>query len=170
MFFLFPASNPHIFFTAQLFNMCCMSSQGGQWRRPCNFWKPDFMSLPWVWSDNYLSIFELFSFFELFWTFLNFYQLQAGRACAAGFLPGVSSDDCTTHFVWLFNFSTREFIELIGFIVFFCFFFNFTYFCSSYLQFHFWPHGTYLDVAVSSKNWFYLFVPNSSKSIHFSFT
>ena len=116
--FLFPASNPHIFFTAQLFNMCCMSSQGGQWRQPCNFWKPHFMSLPGVWSDDYLSIFELFSFFELFWTFLNFYQLQAGRACAAGFLPGVSSDDCTTHFVWLFNFSTRDFIKVIGFLVF----------------------------------------------------
>ena len=118
VFFLFPASNPHIFFTAQLFNMCCMSSQGGQWRQPCNFWKPHFMSLPGVWSDDYLSIFELFSFFELFWTFLNFYQLQAGRACAAGFLPGVSSDDCTTHFVWLFNFSTRDFIKVIGFLVF----------------------------------------------------
>ena len=149
--------------------MCCVSSQGGQWRRPCNFWKPHFMSLPGVWSDDYLSIFELFSFFELFWTFLNFYQLQAGRACAAGFLPGVSSDDCTTHFVWLFNFSTREFIELIGFIVFFLFFLQF------YLFLFLLPSISllapwYLDVAASCKNWFYLFVPNSSKSIHFSFT
>ena len=112
----------HTYFSQHNYSTCaaCPARGGGQWRRPCTFWKPHFMSLPGVWSDDSDDL----SIFELFWTllaFLNFFELlpAAGfSACAAGFLPGVSSDDCTTHFVWLFNFSTRDFIKLIGFIVF----------------------------------------------------
>ena len=111
-FFLFPASNPHIFFTAQLFNMCCMSSQGGQWRQPCNFWKPHFMSLPGVWSDDYLSIFELFSFFELFWIFTS--------CRLVGHVLLVFCLECHQMIVQLIScdFSTRDFIKVIGFLVF----------------------------------------------------